>query len=134
MSLYRQFKTDESVEQGGVEIDYGEGVKIRVARAGGANKRYVKSLEVMHRKYRKQIQLEILSNDLANQLLIKAYAESVVIGWEGVTDEAGEPMPFTVENCVKLFTDLPDLFDDVKSVAGAAAAFREELDRGDAGN
>lgn len=134
MSLYRQFKTDESVEQGGVEIDYGEGVKIKVARAGGANKRYVKCLELMHRKYRKQIQLEILSNDLANQLLIKAYAEGVVIGWEGVTDEAGEPMPFSVENCVKLFTDLPDLFADVKEVAGGAAAFREELDRGDAGN
>ncbi len=133
-SIYRKFKTDSTVETEGVVLDYGDGVRIRVARAGGANKAYLKAIERLSRKYRRQIQLDVLDEETARRLLREIYAETVVLGWEGVTDEAGEPMPFTRENCVKLLTDLPDLFADVQAQAANAALFKAEIDEADAKN
>lgn len=134
MSLYKQFKTNPSVEQDGVILDYGDGVKIRIARAGGANKAFLRAVEAFARKHRRQIQLDTLPEDTSREILREIVATTVVLGWEGVEDEAGNPMPFTKENAIKLFTDLPDLFSDLYAQAQNAALFREEIREADAKN
>jgi hypothetical protein len=134
MTLYRKFGTDSNVETAGVVLDYGEGVKIRIARAGGANKAYLKALERLSRKYRRQIQLDILDEETAREVFRAIYAETIVIGWEGVTGREGKPIEFSRENCIKLFEDLPDLFADIQAQAGNAALFRAEIAENDGKN
>jgi hypothetical protein len=139
MSLSKQFKTDRSAETDGVVLDYGDGVWIRIARAGGANKKYLRALERLGRKYRRQIQLETLPEEVARKLFRETYAETVVLGWGGITQEdigseGDEPVEFTKANCVALFENLPDLFLDVQSQAQNMALFRAELDEDDAKN
>jgi len=56
--------------------------------------------------------------------MAEVYAETVLLGWTGVADENGTPLPFTKENCVKLLTDLPDLFRDIQEQAQRVANFR----------
>jgi len=135
MSLYKQFKTDPSVERDGVILDYGDGVKIRIARAGGVNnKAFLRAIEAFARKHRRQIQLDTLPEDVSRQILREVVATTVVLGWEGVTDEAGNSLPFTKENAIKLFEDLPDLFSDLYAQAQNAALFREDVREADAKN
>jgi hypothetical protein len=62
------------------------------------------------------------------------YVETVVLGWEGMLDAAGNPLPFNKENALKLFTDLPDLFQDVMEQAGKLALFREDIREDEAKN
>lgn len=148
-TLYKQFKTDKEVEQSGLLLQYGETadgkpVTIRIARAGGANVQFQKRLEALTRPYRRQLQTETLSPKLAESLVRRAYAETVVLGWENVEfpvlDANGEPtdkteaLPFTVDNCLRLFTDLPDLFTDLQEQAQKAALFRVDALEADAGN
>jgi hypothetical protein len=62
---------------------------------------------------------------VADRLLIEVFVDSVVLGWEDICGRDGAIMPFTRDNCIKLFTDLPDLFLDVREQAMKAANFRE---------
>ena len=139
MSLYKQFATDKNVERDGVVLSYGKNSKnkdinIRIARAGGANIRYAKLLEAAIKPYRRQLQNETMDNGVAEDITMRVYAQSVVLGWEGVEDENGNDMEFTVENCMKLFKDLPDLWADIQSQATRAALFRQDILEADAKN
>ena len=139
MSLYKQFATDKNVERDGVVLSYGKNsknknIEIRIARAGGANIRYTKLLEAAIKPYRRQLQNETMDNGVAEDLTMRVYAQSVVLGWNGVEDAEGEEMPFSVDNCVKLFKDLPDLWADIQSQATRAALFRQDILEADAKN
>ncbi len=139
MSLYKQFKTDNSLEKEGILLEYGENSKgkpitIRIARAGGANKAYEKRMEIRVKPYRRQIQNEIIETALVEKIIKQVYAETIVLGWENVEDENGNDMEFSVENCLKLFDDLPDLFRDIQEQSQRAALFRQEVREADAKN
>lgn len=139
MSLYRQFKTDSKLEKEGVLLEYGQNSKgksicIRIARANSSNDAYVKRMEAKVKPHRRQIQNETIERALLVGILREVFAETVVLGWENVEDENGKDMPFTKDNCIKLFTDLPDLFEDVQEQAQKAALFRAEIREADAKN
>lgn len=138
MNLYTMFKADPSLERDGIWLEYGDKdgkpVRIRIARAGGSNNAYTKRLEALVKPYRRQIQTEVIEGEQVQKLLRQAYAETVVLAWENVTDADGAPMPFSAANVVKLFTDLPDLWQDVQEQAQRAALFRAEVLAADAGN
>lgn len=133
-SLYKQFKTDEKLEKQGLTLNFGEGVSIRVARAGGSNDRYMKRMEALTKPYRRQIASETADNKVLEKVVLEVFCETVVLGWEGVTDENGNVLAFNKENAIKLFTDLPDLFAEVKEQASKSALFRLSLNEEDAKN
>lgn len=139
MSLYSQFKTDPSVEKDGILVQYGNNskgllIQIRIARAGGNNVGFAKAYEQKTKPYRRQIQNDTMDPKVAERIILEVYAETVVLGWEGVEDEEGNDLPFNKENCIKLFTDLPDLFRDLQAVSQSIAAFRSEIREADAKN
>lgn len=132
MGLYSSYKTDESLETSGVvlvvgENDAGKKIGIKIARAGGANKAFQRVLAAKTRPYRRQIEQNTMSNSVMESLICEVYADTVVLDWENVEDEHGNPMDCTRENIIKLFTDLPDLFADVRAGAADSSAFRAEI-------
>jgi len=84
--------------------------------------------------YRRQIQQGLLDEGKARELEARVYARGVIIDWDGVTDEAGNELECTEENVVKVFTDLPDLFTEVKQQANDLSNFRREQQESDAKN
>lgn len=132
MSLYKTFQTSQHLEKNGIELQYGENDKgeeilIRIARAGGANSAYNKRLEALVKPYRRQITSETIDNKVLEKLILQAFAETVILGWSGVEDAEGNALECTVDNVIKLFTDLPDLFKDVQDQAQKSVLFREEI-------
>jgi len=139
MSLYKLFKTDESLETDGIWIEYGtnekgEPIRIKIARAGGHNSAFSKALEKATRPYRKAIQTGMLDNKTADRLYKEVFAETVVLDWINVEGPDGEPREFNKDNALKLFEDLPDLFADLREQASNVALFREEVREADLGN
>lgn len=122
-SPYAMYSSDKNLEAKGIWLDFGA-FRIRVARAGGSNQKFKIALEQKLRPHQLQIKAGTMDNDLALRLLAEAYAEAIVLDWENVTDAAGKPMAFTEENVVKLFTDLPELFNEVQEQAGKLSNFR----------
>lgn len=134
MGTYDQFKTDQILETQGIILDLGDCGKFKIARAGGANKKFAQKFQAVTKPYRRAIQTETIDADLANKLMRQAYADSVVLGWEGVTGPDGQPLPFSRENVLKVLEDLPSLFDEIRRFAEDAAAFRQQVLAADAGN
>ena len=151
MSLYKLFKTDENLEAAGVHIEYGTAVRdgkevpvrIKIARAGGANTSFQKALEKATKPYRKALQTGLIDPKLADKIYKEVFASTVVLGWENVAfpvmDEAGkvvgeEYLPFNQENALRLFEDLPDLFQDLREQAQNVSIFRQDVLENDLGN
>lgn len=146
--LYSMFKTDTNLEQNGIWLEYadnskGAPIRIRIARAGGSNQRYNSTLNAKGKAYKQQIKHEVLSPEVSLRLVRETYAETVVLNWENVEFPVlkdGEPTgefeaaEFSVANVIRLFTDLPDLFLDVKEQAENMSLFRLSLLEAEAKN
>ncbi|MBT9158787.1 MAG: hypothetical protein DDT26_00034 [Dehalococcoidia bacterium] len=139
MEIYKAFATDQRAETEGIILDYGQNaagnpVQIRVARAGGSNQRFAKSLEARMRPYKRLIANDTLDPKIAERVLIDSFADAVVLGWAGITGPDGLEIPFSRENVVRVFTDLPDLFADVQQQSQKSALFRAEIREAESGN
>lgn len=133
-NLYAAFATSKDVEQEGVIIKYGENTSIRIARAGGSNSAFSLRYEVLMRPHRRLAQTGQMDKEVQAEIMRQLYAETVVRSWEGVTDRDGNELAFSVANCVQLFKDLPDLFDDIVNHSLNATLYREEIREEDAKN
>ncbi|MCQ8781722.1 hypothetical protein [Mangrovibrevibacter kandeliae] len=124
MNLYEQFSTDQDAESGrGISLRYGEGINITIHRAGGANRKFLRRYEAKTKPYTRQIQNGTMDEEVSRQLMAELYAETVIVGWEGVTDREGNPLQFNVENATKLLLDLPELFRDIQGAAQDRSLF-----------
>ena len=143
MSMYENFETDKKCEREGVWTDYGQ-FRVRLSRAGGANKDFQKVLDRLTRPYRRAIATDTLDNEVANELLRRAYAKAVIQGWEtkiddefvsGIESPDGEDLiDVSQESIVKVLADLPDLFIDLQGQATSLALYRASLQEDASGN
>lgn len=145
MGLYSQFQTDKGSEKTGIVVDYHH-FRVRLARAGGANKDFLRVLAAKSKPHRRAIQTETIDPDLAQALEREVYAETVILDWETLVDEEnmiyergveapdGSLLDVTPENIVKTFENLPDLFQDLKNQANTLALFRKDELEADAKN
>lgn len=122
-TIFDMFETDESVETMGVLLRYGEKIRVLVARAGGANKKFEKAMKTLtkpHRSTIKAIQAGTASesdSDLIEGLMQEAYAKTVVLGWEGITEKDGTSIECTPANVISLFKRIPQLWIDIRDFA-----------------
>lgn len=143
MSMYRNFRTDDSLEKEGIVLDYGT-FRVTIARAGGANKRFAQLLDAKAKPYRRAIATETLDNEKGSELLREVYAEAVIRKWEtkaedgswqeGVEQEDGSVAPYSKAAVLKALTDLPDLFMDIQEQAQKVSLFRKSVREAEAGN
>lgn len=129
-SLATLFGSDTKKEVDGIVVQYGP-VRVRLARAGGANKAFGKLFEEKMRPYRRMIANELLPDETAQTILYEAYAEAVVLEWSGVTDDTGADIEFSSAAVVEQFRAYPDFFRFVKEESERLRNFRtasEETD------
>lgn len=127
---YADFETDKKAEAEGVEIDYGS-YWFKIARTGGANTRYSKRINAVFKPYRRQIQTDTMKEELADKLVREVFVETAIIsggskmyGQGAIQAKDGSRMDLTPANLNKLFTDLPDLYNDLREQAGKVSLFR----------
>ena len=132
MSLYKQFATNTDKEIEGIEVQMTEAENADgsiptfvVSRMGKSNKRYSKALEAATRPYRRQIELGTMNNDKAEEIFLGVFVDTVLKGWKNVRDEDGKPLEFTKAAAVKLFTDLPEVYERLQEEAKLSANFRD---------
>lgn len=119
------FGTDTAKEVDGVVIQYGKNLRVRLARAGGANESFRKVVEEARRPYARLIANDLLEEDTAKDIVYEAYAKAVVLEWSGVYDAEGKEIPFTVDNCIAQFKKYPDFFSFVFTESQRLANYRK---------
>lgn len=143
--LYKTFKTEEKHEISGVWLEYGrteptpeepEGapIRIKIARAGGRNTSFNKALEKATRPYRKAIQSGSIALETIENLYRDVFVDHCILGWANVAGPDGVKLAYNRDNVLKVLSDLPDLYADLKEQASSLALFREEEREADLGN
>ncbi len=138
MSLRKTFKTDQRAEVEGVWVPVGmnehnnKPIEIHISRMSRANKRYTKALETATRPHTAAIQNESLDNDLAAKMLQEVFVDTILLNWKNLPkseltgkDDDKADLPFTRDNALALFDELPELYDDWEGRAKKSASFRE---------
>ncbi len=161
MSMYEQFKTEASLEQKGIWLDFGS-FRVLVARAGGSNKRFTRALDVLSKPYLRALKTETMENEKAEQLLRQAYIQAVILDWnvklevaqefnwefteaiedpdtglhwvQGIEGPDGGQLSFNKKNVQATLEALPDLWNALKEDCGKMALFREAQLEEDSGN
>ena len=123
MGIYKAFTTDQDLEVKGIVLDFGDGEWVRISRAGGGNKKFIKLFESLMKPYRRAFELGTMDDKKAAKILHEAFAKAIVLEWN-ITDEDGKPIEFTVENAIKVFEDLPEFFGTIKTEAENRQNFR----------
>ena len=156
---YASYAVNEDFETDGIwltEPAFG----IKIARAGGRNKRYSARYEALTKPYKRAIQTGTLDKDTDESLSQKLYAEAVVKDWRvpaklddknrPVRDKDGnvvwtegriydpetfEVVPVTPEIVERTFRLNPELFRYVTAQANDVSLFRDEdAEAADSGN
>lgn len=140
-NIFDMFETDAKLEKEGVTLEYGvnslgQPMFIRVARAGGANTKFLKTYEHVTKPYRRQLDSGLkLPKDLNDRLNRELYARAVVTGIGGFEERDGTPVPLgSVEEVMAFFERLPNLLADVMVQAQNMSLYRNELREAEAGN
>lgn len=108
---FSEFKTDTSLEKEGVWHDIGMNddgspVRIKIARLG--NPSWLKAYNKIPAPLRDGAQKGSLAGAMEKSyetLAAKCMAEHVLLGWEGFTDDDGNPVPYTVETAAAILAD-----------------------------
>jgi hypothetical protein len=151
MGLYDKMKTSPKLESEGIWLQIDD-TRIRLARAGGKNTKFITAAEKIAREHKRS--LDLMGEEQGRKLFSKLYAEIIVLDWltkakdgdldedadqaaedlaedkrwkRGIPGPDGEVREFNVENILKTFDDLPDLLKIVKETAEDAALFRQSL-------
>lgn len=160
MGLFKAYQTNKNLEKDGVVFTPDSSTAITLARAGGSNVQFSKTLEHKAKPVRRQIEAGTLDPELDRRMMCETYAETIVRNWETLVEIEGKPqlvqgieafpdapdgtythtpddnglVPFNKKNVVATFLLLPDLFLDVQREAQSLANFRQEERKADEGN
>ena len=67
----------------------------------------------------------VLSDELREDINRQAMAESLLVGWEGIKDERGQDIPYSVENAERLLREYPAFYDYIDQLATDEELFRQ---------
>lgn len=138
---YSSFKTNANNEVEGVFINYGD-FRVRIARAGGANKKYKTQAD---RKYRAQRRLGPVTNEQAEKIMYELLISCCILDWQ-VKGSDGQfvpgmhhpqtaaVIPFTEENVKLVLDQLPEFAAALANEAATVDLFSDEEIEEEAGN
>ena len=119
------FSYDKDKAEDGIPIivgvnKNGDDVTLFVAMAGSERH------EKMQRKYSKSLERARRNEKLTRKIMAKIVAQSLLLGWEGVLDQDGNPVEATTENKIKALMSHKQLYMSVLEAAMDTANFVEE--------
>ena len=116
--------TDPKLETEGTWIEFDTDTKflVRSLRSKPYRESYQREVNSLRRVTRRP------SQDQTEDMLIKCYAESILVGWKGVT-ENGTELPCTIDNRERVLRTCPTVWDFiVQSVNSHETFHKEELE------
>jgi len=129
---FSNFKTNENSETEGVWVDYASGFRIKIARIGcPAFKEFMIKRGKPHQR---SIDSGTIGNEIAEELMKDAIAETIIKDWEGLLDDEDKEIPYSKEDARKMLDVAHDFYDEIYELAKQREHFKVNKIEGTAGN
>lgn len=132
-SVYDLFDSKADLERDGKWFSLGT-MQFKLARSGGNNVEFLKSFRKRMLPMKKLIDSNQLPEKQSQRLLAQVLSEAVVRDWKDVIGRDGQPIPYSKDACLQLFTELPNLMLAVNQIADNFENFQNEQLEEDAKN
>lgn len=123
--LKKLFKTEENLELNGVWRSLGDKLRVLVARWNNTN--HKRTMEILMKPYQHMRGGQGMTEDVAEELLIKGMAKSILLGWENM-EEDGVPVPYSLKEALRVLTEYKDLRGAVQGIAMSMEAYQKAND------
>lgn len=107
------FKADDTLEKEGSEFALNDKIKFRLLRFHQNNPKIKAAFARHYKPYARQMEMGTLPQEKSDEISIRVFIETSLVGWEGVEDGEGNPIPFTSENALNLLKSMPELFTEL---------------------
>jgi len=107
MAHIHSIMTDLEKEQKGVWVNFAEGIRLKIARAG--NPDYNKLLRELSKPYIKEIREGTADDNVNKDILMKVRSETILLGWENLDGDEGAIL-YSAQTAYEFFKD-PSLKD-----------------------
>lgn len=123
--VYSEYATNDTLENDGTWMDLGD-AKFLIARAG--NKLYSRKLTKAVDRHKKLLdRKDDAADKLSDDILISVVAETVLLGWEGVSFK-GAVLPYSVDNA-KTLLGVKDFRRQIMSLSEDFDAFKAVMEK-----
>lgn len=142
-SIFSIYQTNTSRETAGVWVkpvgEYEGAPEFKIARAGGANKRFESLQMNLMKPYQRIIQSQAKNMTEETRTLImnltkEAFVATCILDWKNVFNVDGDEIKFSKEQAKALFDQLPELYNDLFGYAQSLATFQDEETDANLGN
>lgn len=125
-NLDQHFKTDATLEEGGVWFDISTKTGFLVRPFKQTNPRVKAAMAKHFKPFARQVEMNTLEPEKQLEIQIGIFIDVCLADWKGVEIDDKE-VECTPENAKKLFKALPDLFDTLWKHAGDFNNYKEDL-------
>jgi len=113
LNLNKLKPTEE--ETSGVWLQYVPGVRLKIASM--STHKYRSTLTSLVNKTSSTFNIQDKSEEVMLPYTIKAIAECILVGWEGLIDDDGKEVPYSVKQAEEYLTDVLKFYMDVTEMA-----------------
>jgi len=134
MVKLKSIAVDPKAESEGVWLEYVAGFKVKVAST--ATRAFRDAMEAAMLPYRELIRADQgkekgerkFTDEMRTQVLREVVAKHVLVGWEGLEDDDGQPLPYSPERALELLSDpaMHRLVSWLETVAASEEVYRAE--------
>jgi len=125
LDIFKQYATDESLENNGTWFEIGSDTEILVARSG--NRKYAKMLTKEVERNRKVLDVEDdFADAKSDEIMVNVMAETILLGWKNMTFK-GVDLHYNSENAKKVLA-LKDFRKLVAEKSIDTEAYRVKLE------
>lgn len=135
MGLSKHWATDKKKEAGIVisfgDNGFGKNMLFNISRMNRTNKTYSKKLAEVFESHKRELQLEILPEEIAEDLMLDVFVSSIINSMQNIplSDVTGNEKDKgiaddTIENRKAVMKNLPDLYDELQARAKSIVSFR----------
>ncbi len=107
-----------------VSKEFYEGMFFEIAPS--SNHQYRNKQLMLNKPYRRQIENLSIKTEKLDKLHAQSIAGTVLVGWKGVCDESGKPVPFSEDAAVEFLLQDPDAKDFIMEVAASSQDFIQQ--------
>ncbi len=125
-NLDKFFKTDDDLEKNGVWFNISDEIGFLLRPFKGTNPRVKAAMASHYKPYARQIEMGSMEEIKQLEIQIKLFIDVCLVDWRGVEAD-GKPLEFTVDNAVKFFKALPDLFNTLWKHANDFTNYKVDL-------
>lgn len=133
MNFHSRYYSNADAKENGTWVDLGGGLKIKVRALDSTHSRETR--RKLEEPYSALIRSTgSLPDDKAEEVMTKQLAQSIVVDWQGVTEEDGAPLPFSPAAAEKMFQKYPDFRSEVAMIITDRSTFKRQAQEADLKN